>query len=342
MIPYGLGALLYAPLTRFFSYRLTLLMAMIVYAIASLAAGLSQSLNFMLFSLVAAGAAGASSTPLSLMLIGDLFEKNIRGRMIGGFFGLSFLSSLAGMIVMGIFDWRWLFFVPAVVAAINALSWAALNQKLLNSCHQKNINYITAFLKPDIRNIFIFIFITSFLYHGVQKWYGVYLSQEYGFGKELVSFVLIAAALCGLLGQQIGGFLSDKRGRLFACYTGLAILAVGIMLLSGHYPFALLTFVLGLITIGWTVCHNSVSTILTDFPDEDRPIMASLNSGVRFVSGGLGFSLSKYFVEKSFSLTFLAFGALIFLLIFYVKLILERSVIKNETTHDIIGGELNG
>ena len=88
------------------------------------------------------------------------------------------------------------------------------------------------------------------------------------------------------------------------------------MSLWGHYPLALVPMILGVIAMGWTVSHNSISTILTDFPDDDRPMVASLNSSVRFVSGGLGFSLSTFFVEKSFGTTFLAIGLLFLLLSF--------------------------
>ena len=94
------------------------------------------------------------------------------------------------------------------------------------------------------------------------------------------------------------------------------------MLLSVHFPIPLVVVILALIATGWTISHNSVSTVLTDFPDDDRPLIASLNSSVRFISGGLGFSASKFFVAKSFSLTFLGIGVLILLLISIIKNIL--------------------
>ncbi len=319
MIPYGLGALLYAPLTRYFTYRTILIAAMAVFAVASFVAGMSQSLSSLQLAQIGAGVAAASSTPLSLMIIGELFDKDMRGRLVGMYFGTSFLASVVGMIFMGLWDWRLLFFVPAAVGAINAFCWMFLQKELLNHRHKESVNYFKAVFKNHIRDVFIFIFCASFLYHGVHKWYGVYLAQEYGFGKEMISLVLIVAAVSGLAGQQIGGYLSDKKGRLFACYIGLLGLSAGVMLLAGHYPTVLLVAVLALVAIGWTVSHNSISTILTDFPDEDRPIIASLNSSVRFVSGGLGFSLSKFFVEKSFGWTFLGIGILMALLIFYVK-----------------------
>ena len=324
MIPYGIGALLYAPLTRFLSYRKILILAMSVYVAMNFCAGLSKSLNNLLIAQVGAGIAAASSSPLSLMIIGELFEKNVRGRLIGIFFGTSFAASVVGMIFMGLVDWRWLFFIPAILGAINIGCWSYLKTDLLDRRHEEAVNYIKVLFKNHIRDVFIFIFLSSFLYHSVQKWYGVFLSHEYGFGKETISLVLILAAMSGLAGQQIGGYLSDTKGRITACYIGLTGLGVGTIFLAGHYPLIILIFILALISIGWTICHNSISTVLTDFPEEDRPAIASLNSSVRFLSGGLGFSLSKFFVEKSFGLTFLGIGILMLLLIYYVKTLIAQ------------------
>jgi predicted MFS family arabinose efflux permease len=324
MIPYGLGALLYAPLTRFWTYRRCLMFAMATYAVASLVSGCGRSLSAILLAQTVAGIAAASSTPLSLMIIGDFFERDVRGRLVGTYFGCSFFATMVGMFFMGAVDWRWLFFIPSMIAAVNCLSLWLLKIPQLSSRHTQSVNYWTALNKDHIRPVFLFIFAMSFLYHAVHKWYGIYLNQEYGLGKQAISAILILVAVCGLAGQHIGGHLSDKKGRLAACYAGLAGLSLGVALLVGHYPLLLLTAVLGLIGISWTMSHNSVSTILTDFPDEDRPVIASLNSAVRFVSGGIGFSLSKYFVEKSFGLTFLGIGVLFFLMLFSVKHVFPR------------------
>ena len=319
MIPYGLGALLYAPLTRFAAYRTISMIAMALYAVFSLMTGLSHSLSSMLLAQVGAGVAAASSTPLSLMIIGDFFDKEVRGRLVGTYFGCSFIASLAGMIFMGVVDWRWLFFIPAVLGAATVICYLVLRPSLLDHGHQASINYFQILSSWRVQKVFIFIFIMSFLYHGVHKWYGVYLNREYGLDKFSISWFLVVVALCGLMGQQIGGFLSDKKGRLFACHMGMAMLSLATMALLGHYPIILLAVIISLIVMGWTIGHNSVSTILTDFPDDDRPLVASLNSAVRFISGGLGFTASKFFVEKSFNLTFFVIGAMMLAMIVLLK-----------------------
>lgn len=319
LIPYGFGALLYAPLTRVLSYRNTLAISLAVYAAASLYCGLSRNLNDLLIGNILAGISAAGAIPLGLMIIGDLFEKEVRGRLVGLFFSCSFGAALAGLMTSGLAHWRWLFFVPAMIGTVTVIGLFLLPTKLLNQKHEAPVNYLKALTDPRIRNVFTFIIIMSFLYHAVHKWYGVYLKQYYGLDQSAISLLIMVTAICGVAGQNAGGWLTDKKGRLAACFAGGIILAVSTMLLAGHYPLAVVAVVLAGVSVGWTISHNSISTVLTDFPEDDRPMIASLNSSVRFVSGGLGFWISSFFVQKSFAATFIVIGVCILTMSFVLK-----------------------
>ncbi len=314
MIPYGIGALLYAPLTRFFTYRLIMMIAMSLFALFSWMTAAAVDLNHMLLAQIGAGITAAGATPLSLMIIGDFFEKDVRGRIVGLYFGASFIASLAGMICMGYLPWRLLFFVPSVIAALTVVMIALLKINVLDRVHQAHINYLRILFQKNLIKIFTFIFLMSFLYHGLHKWYGVYLSRVYHLPKETTSLFLIIAAACGLIGQNVGGFLTDKKGRMYSCFIGGLLLACGAMALWGFYRKEFLPFILGMTSIGWTINHNSVSTILTDIDHHHRPIVASLNSAVRFFSGGIGFAVAGMFIEKNFGFTFFVIGFLFLLL----------------------------
>jgi len=314
LMPYGIGALIYAPLTRFVSYRVVLAASMVVFAVTCFVCGSIESLGYFLAARILMGIAAASAIPLGLMIIGELFEKNVRGRLVGVFFSCAFSASLAGIALSGVADWRWLFYVPAILGALLAAAFLFFGADLLGRVHVGHINYLRVFNSAKIRNIFIFIFVISFLYHGVHKWYGIYLSRVYHLNQFEISVCFIMAALGGLFGQLLGGVLSDKKGRLFSCLVGVTGLSAGTMLLIGQYPIVILGLILIVISTCWTVGHNGVSTALTDFSDCDRPMIASLNSSVRFISGGIGFCVSSFFVEKSFGITFFVIGILMLLL----------------------------
>lgn len=73
---------------------------------------------------------------------------------------------------------------------------------------------------------------------------------------------------------------------------------------------------------GWTLNHAGLSTQLTDLPKELIPEAASLNSSVRFISGGVGVAAGGWLMQRSFTLGFTVLAAgLIVLLVFSSKLL---------------------
>jgi len=326
LLPYGIGALIYAPLTRIISFRWVYVITLFLYGVACYICGTAESLEVMLAGRAAMGIAAAGAIPLGLMIIGEFFERRIRGRLVGIFFSQAFIASIIGLVSGGIFHWRIIFYIPAVLAMMLSMGFLFYSCECLSKKHIGNINYIKALRNKNIIKIFLFIFAISFLYHGVHKWYGVYLSDVYHFDQVTINVFVILTVLAGMFGQLIGGILSDKKGRLFTTKLGLAGLSVSVMLLFGMYPKFVLGMVLMSIALFWTIGHNGISTFITDFTDHERPAIAGLNSSVRFISGALGFMVSKYFVVYSFGKTFLCFGLIMFLLSFSIKkIVLHKS-----------------
>ncbi len=311
MIPYGLGALLYAPLVKKVKPRTIMLFSFALYSVFSVVCGATTSLQQLAWARALTGIAAASVIPLALIIIAGLFEKEIRGRMVGMFFSATFISSLAGAFLSGIIDWRWLFYFPAIFGLVTAFSiffWFPDDIQKQQDC---KVNYLNLLCRKEIFKVFLFIFLVSMIYHAIFNWLGVYLDKVYNLEQFKISMFIAAIGLSGVFGQIMGGFISDKKGRLKACSWGLMILAATVMLLFGRYPLWVLSLIFVVFGIGWTVNHNSLATILTDFSDEYRPAVASLNSSVRFISGGLGVSLGGIFFQLGFGFTFLVFGFLL-------------------------------
>ncbi len=230
------------------------------------------------------------------------------------------MASLAGILLSGVADWRWLFFVPAGMATLVAVAFWTYRSSLLARTHDGKVNYFRALQNKGLRDIFLFIFIISLLYHGVCKWFGVFLDHDYHLNKLQVSLFFIFIAVASLIGQLEGGWLTDKIGRKVSCRVGLLGLGLGAMALAVHFPsLKLLAFFMCIFSVSWTVGHNGMSTLLTDYVESERPITASLNSAVRFVSGGIGFYLSGFFVKYSFGYTFLGMGVLMLALMFWLN-----------------------
>jgi predicted MFS family arabinose efflux permease len=319
LIPYGMAALLYAPLARKWSVRGILLVTMALYGAASWVCGITDRLDVMLTARIIVGLTAAGVIPLGLMTIGSLFERHRRGRFVGLFFSCSFLASVAGLIVSGTLPWRWLFLVPAAIAFCTAAGLALARPEKLRRLSGKKISYREVLQNGAIVRVLVFIFLMSFFYHAVHKWFGIYLHRVYHLQQSAISMFIVLTAVSGAIGQLLGGVITDKKGRRFACDAGIVFLGAATALLSTQHSLPVLGLVLIVFSVGWTVGHNGISTVLTDFPDEYRAELASLNSAVRFLSGGFGFYLSGFFIERSFSMTFLVIGVLIFILSLFVK-----------------------
>ena len=121
MVPYGLAALIYAPLVKRYSVKSIKLVSLFIFALASIISGLSTTVPLLFASRIAAGIAASAITPIALILIGELMQKEIRGRMIGAFFSSAFFASLIGVLLSGILPWRQLFILPALFAIINLI-----------------------------------------------------------------------------------------------------------------------------------------------------------------------------------------------------------------------------
>jgi predicted MFS family arabinose efflux permease len=324
LIPYGLGALIYAPLARFINYRFIMVVTMALFAVSNFICAQAHDMGFFFMPRLLTGLAGSAAIPLGLILIGKMFEKNVRGRLVGLFFGCSFMASIVGVFLSGVAHWRWLFYFPSMLGILAAF-WALFIKSLdLDSYEKNSINYLNIIYNKKIRNIFIFIIIISSLYYGIHKWFGVYLSRDYGLSQFTVSMLFVLMAVTGFLGQIIGGVISDQKGRFLSCLIGIVLLGTCSALLVGHYPLFILVIVLCGTAVGWAVGHNGASTALTDFPEEHRAEVASLNSAVRFLAGGIGFMVSAPFVQKSFGGTFFVIGLLILCLTFFLRKAIPR------------------
>ncbi len=324
LVPYGFAALLYAPLVGRFRFRTVYTVMLALFGLSCLICARATGLETMLVGRVVMGITAAGAIPLGLIMIGDHFEKHVRGRLVGIFFSHAFIASILGLLVGGLLPWRLIFYIPAILAVVAAGGFACYRTTLLDSCHAGHTNYLHALRKKEILRVFLFIFCLSFLYHGVHKWYGVYLDEVYRFEQLTINLFVVWTVVMGMIGQVCGGFLSDLRGRAFTVRIGVTGLAVSVMALLFTYNLVTLGAILGLIALFWTIGHNGISTILTDFTDDDRPVIAGLNSSVRFISGGLGFILSKPFVTMNFGKTFFAFGCVMFLLSWLVPRIVPE------------------
>jgi predicted MFS family arabinose efflux permease len=317
MLPYGLAALLYGPLVRLWDARKVELVCIFMFSLANLLAAGACKIEVLFVSRFMMGLFGASVIPLGLILIARHLEPAKRGRYIGLFFGSTFIASLLGLFLSGIIAWRMIFLIPA---ACGFILWVVMFFYLPSFKEKKpefRIGYPEAFKSKRVVMLFGYIFLISLIYHAVQQWLGVYFSTQLYLNQFTISMLITLTSLSGVFGEIWGGRLADSSGRSRVVNLGILAMAIGIFLLLVKVPVNLLAIVMIIWGLGWTFNHVGLSTMLADLPPNLLNESASLNSAVRFISGGIGVSLGGLIMQKSFSVGFSVFGlGLMALLIF--------------------------
>ena len=113
--------------------------SLVIFAIGSFAAGLAQSLDWLIVARIVQGAGAGAVFPLATAAAGHLFEGHSRARAIGAVGAMSFLGMAAGPFIGATImqamqlpggelvtpAWRWVFYLSAPFALLAALyTWA--------------------------------------------------------------------------------------------------------------------------------------------------------------------------------------------------------------------------
>ncbi|MBU0693351.1 MAG: MFS transporter [Candidatus Omnitrophica bacterium] len=331
MLPYGLCALIWSPLSRKFSIKKILLTALFLFSLFAFIVGVAPNLNFAFLGRLGMGMFGSCFVPISLIIVGKELPLETKPKYVGFLFSLSFVSSLLGVFFSGILPWRIIYFIPSFLA----LATFIVSIYFLKDFDYKGtfkISYYDTFKDRKAIKLFIFIFIGSFFYHSIQQWLGVYLFKQHSFNQFLISSVFSISALTAIFSESIGGFLASRFGALKIASLGLLSMSLFIFLLFIFRVPQLIFFIAVFWGLGWAFNHVGLSSILTSLPDKFLRDASSLNSSLRFLSGGMG----VYLGGKSISLWgFNRHFLITAILIFTLGLILKKQLaLVKEEKHD--------
>lgn len=300
MLPYGLVALVYGPLTRIFNNKHIAFVSLTLFSVFSFFSGCATSYAQLFVFRFMVGVFAAATTPLVLIYIADHANEKQRGRSVGLFFSATFVADLIGLFLSGIIPWRLMFFIPSVLGLAAAILTLKYFPHTLAGKGATSSRYMEALRSPVIFKAFAYTFLISILYHGVRQWLGVYFAQELGLKQFFVSITLTASSLAGIFGEAIGGNLSDRIGRVSTLRAGVFLMFVSLALLIFIRSSWLLVVLMLFWGFGWTMNHAGLATFLTDLDKRFMKEISSLNSSVRFIAGGLGVVIGGAVLQKSF------------------------------------------
>lgn len=321
MLPYGVSALFYGPLVRAYDAKKVELLCLFLFSCANILAALAHNIGVLFTARVLMGVFGASVIPLGLILIGEHIEPKKRGEHVGLFFGATFVASLLGLLLSGFIHWRLIFLLPGIAGFILMLAMYLFLPSFKRDATGFRVNYGRALKNRNVLIVFIYIFMVSLFYHGVQQWLAVYFSKTFALSQFFISMLITLTSLSGVFGEVAGGRLSDSLGRVRTINIGIVMMVASVSLFMLQSPLLVSALLMVLWGAGWTFNHAGLSTLLTDMPKEYLNEAASLNSSVRFISGGLGVALGGLIMQQSFVLGFTVFGACLIGLLFLSKIL---------------------
>jgi len=139
---------IYGKLSDLFGRRPIFIWALGLFLVASIAAGLSQTMEQFIFFRGLQGLGGGAVFPIALAVVADLYTPAERGKYLGLFGAMFGLSSLIGPAIGGLitdnFSWHWIFFVNVPVAAISLIVCWRLLPPIRHPDAGRNIDYLGA------------------------------------------------------------------------------------------------------------------------------------------------------------------------------------------------------
>ncbi|HXS27233.1 MAG TPA: MDR family MFS transporter [Steroidobacteraceae bacterium] len=115
---------LYGKLSDLYGRKRIMVLAMAIFLVGSMASGLSRSMTQLILFRALQGAGAGGLQPVSITIIGDIFEPVERARMQGIFgavWGVSAMSGpLLGGLIVHALSWRWVFYINVPFGLVSA------------------------------------------------------------------------------------------------------------------------------------------------------------------------------------------------------------------------------
>jgi EmrB/QacA subfamily drug resistance transporter len=223
---------LWGKISDLYGRRITFQAAIMIFVLASMLSGLSQSIEQLIAFRAVQGLGGGGLFALALAVIGDVIPPRERGRY-QGYFGVVFgTSSVLGPVLGGFFTegpgWRWIFYinVPIGIAALVVTS-VALKMPVVRRDHK--IDYLGASV--------VVASVTSLLL------YTAWAGPDYGWTSPLGVTLVGAGVLLALLFVLVESRVSEPIIPLELFRDSVFSLSIVYTFITGFAMFGAMIFI---------------------------------------------------------------------------------------------------
>lgn len=273
--------------------RKVLFAGLSIFALANLLAALAPN-ETVLFAARALAAAGAGiTTPVTAAIVAGVVSPERRARSLASvFFGLTLAQVIgvpAGSFIAFTFGWRFAFLIVAIIALPCLFAiWTRVPRGL--RFQPVGLRDLGAVL-TDGPIMLAICFTATFLgaIYVPFTFLAPLLEEVMGYGRNGISAVLLCFGIAAVVGNLLGGALSDRIGPTRTLMF-LALTQVIAMPLLSALPMAgwmLFSLVFMWSTFGWSVTAPQQARIIGLRP-ERAPVVLSLNAAAIYLGAALG------------------------------------------------------
>ncbi|WP_341226619.1 MFS transporter [uncultured Arcticibacterium sp.] len=275
--------------------------------------GLCASANtypMLLAARIFTGIFGGVIGSIGFAIITDIFELNVRGRVMGftqmAFAASQILGLPIGLYLANNYGWHssfWMIVIVGILVGI-VMVWKIrpINTHLEANKGQNPIKHLFSTISnPDYIKVFLATTLLAtggFMLMPFGSTYGI---NNLGITLEELPLLYGITGVFTIVFGPILGKMSDSYGRLkvFIFGTVLGIILVGVYTNLGMTPFWVILVLNIILFLGINARMISSSSLITAIPDlKDRGAFMSINSSVSQISGGIASAIAGLIVVQ--------------------------------------------
>ncbi|WP_035166012.1 MFS transporter [Caloramator sp. ALD01] len=320
MLSFGLFTILFGPLGDRFGKTKIINIAAFGTAIFSMLGAFAFNLPSLVFFRAVNGAFGAGIFPVTMALVGEVFEPQERQKSIGKVMGMMFLGGASATLIGGVLayfgSWRAVYFIYGLGELILAIVMLKKLPKLPGRIDKLNLTgiYKQALSNGKLIAVVSTIMLVGFSVFGSFTYTGKLVQSKTGYNILIVGIVLTSFGIATVIGGRIAPKLRAKLQNKFLLVLGLTG-SVSLYLLSAANSTALIVVAL----FGFGLAFVSLQSTLVSTAQETMPTLRgtamSLASFNMFVGGAIGTSVNGKIINLYNNYSYVFIGASIAMLL---------------------------
>ncbi len=324
-LSYGIGQLPAGWLADRIGPRIMITVGICGVALAGLLVGLSQTYVILIALLALMGLVGGGYHPSAAPMISASVEPKNRGRALGfhliGGSGSFFLAPLFAAVTAATWGWRGSFIGLAIPTMVFGISFYVLlgRRARMSKTQQTITGHHDGTPSPSgyLRRLVPFMILTTFtaaVTYSTITFIPLFMVDHFGVGEETAATFLAIIYSAGLWASPLGGYLSDRLGRVPVVLAASLITGPVIYLLNlASYSLGIGALLLILGIVMYIRMPASESYIIGQVPARHRSMIYGIYyaagiEGSAILTPVMGSFIDRFGFYSSFTIAAIAVG----------------------------------